>query len=102
MEQNDLESTCILRVTKPEKIPKEQVTAQLDTVRMRVLACFSVSQATTKEFGLQSFPPSFLAPPFCRVNDFLTYRSHSTSYPLMVCLTADRFVAVVLHRLRES
>ena len=48
------------------------------------------------------FFPSFLAPPVCRLNDFLTYRLQRTSYPVVAWLTADRFVVLALQRLRES
>ena len=82
MEQNQLESTCALLLTKREEIP--------------AVDC-PVGHRSDAGLGL-SFR-SFLMQLF----DFLTCRSQSISYPLVVCLFADRrFVALVLQRLRES
>ena len=131
MEEYDLEITCFLWITYQGAIPQQLVTAQLDTVGMWVLACHSVPlwcnccrfsniwhlvfatwlahdyccfhKPPRRTSSRKQIFPSFLAPPVCRVNDFLTYRSQRSSYPLVACLTTDHhFVALVLHRLRES
>ena len=63
----------------------------------------TISQANMKEFGLQSlFPRHSWRLQFPGWMTFSLTDQKRTSYPVVACLTADRFVALVLQRLRQS